>query len=222
MLGGKTDQDQGIENLGIHTRGQREFPSGPEVKEKPDEELGKEHHWQKCSQRLSRELRKVMPIKYANKIKTKVPHPSLHREVGPAQLARGCLTNESPPLSYFIRIIRIFLTKVDFDGKGAVLSWWLLQFSTLSHMWIQSLLLWTLLETYLLFAESTHNRWLILKMPLRASLDFRLKLVEMFGDAWGSRPIGWGWGWEKKSWSHNIPTIMEACIYQMMSSFCFA
>lgn len=60
-----------------------------------------------------------MPIKYTNKIQTKVPYPSPHREVGPAQLARVCLTNESPRLSYFYRIIRIFLTKVDFDGKGA-------------------------------------------------------------------------------------------------------
>ena len=71
--------------------------------------------------------------------------------------------------------------------KVLILSKWLLQFSTLFCMWtqslIQSFLLCALLKSYLLFAESTHNRCLILKMPLTASLDLGLKLVEMFVDA---------------------------------------
>lgn len=91
MHGGKINQDQGIENPGIHIRGQREPPPGLEVKEKPDEDLGKEHHGQRCNQRLSRELRKVIPIKYANEIQTQVSHPSPPQRRGSSLAGKGML-----------------------------------------------------------------------------------------------------------------------------------
>ena len=89
-MGGKSNQDKGIENLGIYIRGQR-VSSGLEVKEKPDEELGKEHYGQRCKQRLSRELRKVLPTKYANKIQTEVSRPSLPQRRGSSPAGKGML-----------------------------------------------------------------------------------------------------------------------------------
>lgn len=207
VLGGKINQNKRIENPGIYL-GVRESPS--------------DWNWAKSImvgsvirdslQRQGKSCQLSMSISS----RQKHPIPHLHREEEPAQLARRRLAKKNPILHIFIWIIKIFIAKMDFDGE---LSRWLLWFSTLFCMWTQSLiqrpLLWTLLKIYLLFPKSTQNRWSILKMLLRASLDVGLKLVEIFGDAWCSCPMG-AW-WEKMSWSHNTPIAMDTCLHLLNS-----
>lgn len=79
------------ESRHTHKGSERAPPPGLEVKEKPDEDLGKEHHGQRCNQRLSRELRKVIPIKYANEIQTQVSHPSPPQRRGSSLAGKGML-----------------------------------------------------------------------------------------------------------------------------------